>query len=190
VARADVAHWIKCSPGVDVATVRARFQTIDWSDPKYIDAAEGYGVRGYRTLSMNAVVEEYEACKTQKLTDIWHQAPDKIADWMITADREKAAEICRLLGEQLGLSHERKKQDWYMRIENQAQPDEPEASYNLPIIDKARGWDTWHSKLAWLGGLSFEDQLREGPALLANFDDWLDQVQGITPAWKKRVAPV
>jgi len=26
--------------------------------------------------------------------------------------------------------------------------------------------------------------------LLSNFDDWLDQVLGITPAWKKAVTPV
>jgi hypothetical protein len=93
VTRADTAHWIKCRPGADVEQVRARVRAIDWSDPKYIDAAECYGKRGYRSLSMNAVVDEYERYKTQALTDIWHQAPDKIADWMIAADREKALEV-------------------------------------------------------------------------------------------------
>jgi hypothetical protein len=190
VTRADRAHWIKCRPGVDVEKVRARLRAIDWTDPKYIDtAAEGHGTRGYRSLSMSAVVDEYERCKTQALTDIWHQDPEKVADWMIAADREKAAELWRALGEQLGLSDQRKKQEGYLRIENQAQPDDPETRYNLAIIDKTAGWDTWHGKLAWLDGLSFEDKLREGPALLSNFDDWLDQVQGITPAWKKHVVP-
>jgi hypothetical protein len=42
--------------------------------------------------------------------------------------------------------------------------------------------------LRWLDGLSFADKLREGPALLSKFDDWLDQILGITPAWKKHVA--
>jgi hypothetical protein len=93
VTRADIAHWIKCRPGVDVENVRARLRAIDWTDPKYIDTAEGYGERGYRSLSMSAVVDEYERCKTQTLTDIWHQTPDKIADWMIAADREKALEV-------------------------------------------------------------------------------------------------
>jgi hypothetical protein len=93
VTRADTAHWIKCRPGVDVETVRARLQEIDWSDPKYFDAAESYGARGYRTLSMSAVVDEYERCKGQTLTEIWHQSPDKIADWMIAADRDKTLEV-------------------------------------------------------------------------------------------------
>jgi hypothetical protein len=39
-------------------------------------------------------------------------------------------------------------------------------------------------------GLSFEDKLREGPALLGDFDDWLAQVFGVTPAWKSRVTPL
>jgi hypothetical protein len=190
VTRADRAHWIKCRPGVDVEKVRARLQAIDWTDPKYIDtAAEGYGTRGYRSLSMSAVVDEYERYKAQTLTDIWHQAPDKIADWMMAADRKKAAKVRWALGERLGLSDQRKKQEGYMRIENQAQPDDPEARYTVAMIDKAGVWDTWHGKLAWLDGLSFEDKLREGPALLGDFDDWLDQVQEITPAWKKHVAP-
>jgi hypothetical protein len=132
------------------------------------------------SLSMSAVVEEYERCNAQTLTDIWHQDPVTIVEWMVADDPAKATEIWRLLGEQLGLS---------VRTENQPQPDEAEARYNLPIIDKARGWDTWHRKLAWLDGLSFEDQLREGPALLSDFDDWIDQVLGITPAWKKRRYP-
>ena len=101
MTRPDTAHWIKCRPGVDVEKVRARFRAIDWTDPKYIDTAEGYGARGYRSLSMSAVVDEYERCKTQTLTDIWHQTPDKIADWMIAADREKAAEVWRAWGARL-----------------------------------------------------------------------------------------
>jgi hypothetical protein len=77
-----------------VDKVRARLRAIDWTDPKYIDtAAEGYGTRGYRSLSMSAVVDEYERYEAQTLTGIWHQAPDKIADWMIAADREKALEV-------------------------------------------------------------------------------------------------
>jgi hypothetical protein len=189
VTRADTAHWIKFRPGVDVENVRARFRAIDWTDPKYIDAAESYGARAYRSLSMSAVIDEYERCKTEVLSNIWHQAPDKIADWMIADDRTKAAEVWRALGDQLGLSDRGKKQEWYMRIEDQGRRDEAETRYNLPIIDRARGWDTWHSKLPWLDGLSFEDKPRETPALLGNFDDWLDQVQGITPAWKKHVTP-
>jgi hypothetical protein len=93
VPRADTAHWLRVKPGVHVETVRARFRAIDWSDLKYVDAAEGYGARGYRSLAMGAVVDEYERCKTQTLTDIWHQPADKIADWMIAADHEKALEV-------------------------------------------------------------------------------------------------
>jgi hypothetical protein len=104
VPRADIAHWIKCRPGVDVEAVRARFRAIDWTDPKYIDAAESYGARGYRTLSMSAVVDEYERCKTQTLTEIWHQTPDKIADWMIAADPEKAGKVCMALLERSSAS--------------------------------------------------------------------------------------
>jgi len=71
VTRADRAHWIKCRPGVDVDKVRARLRAIDWTDPKYIDtAAEGYGTRGYRSLSMSAVVDEYERCETQTLPEV------------------------------------------------------------------------------------------------------------------------
>jgi hypothetical protein len=77
---------------------------LDWTDPKYIDAAESYGARGYRSLSMSAVVDEYERCKTQTLTNIWHEPAGKIADWMIAADREKAAKVRWALGERLGLS--------------------------------------------------------------------------------------
>jgi hypothetical protein len=123
---------------------------------------------------MSAVVDEYERCKTQTLTDIWHQPADKIAERLVADDPKKAAELWRALGEQLGLPDQRKKQEGYKRIEN----------------DKAGGWDTWHGKLAWLDGLSFEDKLREGPALLSNFDDWLDQIHGGTPAWKKHVTPL
>jgi hypothetical protein len=97
VIRADTAHWLKVKPGVHVETVRARFRAIDWSDLKYVDAAEGYGARGYRSLAMSAVVDEYERCRTQTLTDIWHQPADKIADWMIAADPEKAGKVCMAL---------------------------------------------------------------------------------------------
>jgi hypothetical protein len=120
---------------------------------------------------------------------LWNGNIESTIDRLM-AEPEKAAEIWRLLGEQLGLSNQRKRQDWYTCIENKAQPDEPEACYHLPIIDTGRGWDTWHSRLAWLDGLSFEGKLREAPALLGKFDDWLDQVQGITPAWKERVTPI
>jgi hypothetical protein len=104
VTRADTAHWLKVKSGVHVETVRARFRAIDWSDLKYVDAAEGYGARGYRSLSMSAVVDEYERCKTQTLTDIWHQPADKIADWMIAADPEKAGKVCMLLLERSSAS--------------------------------------------------------------------------------------
>lgn len=104
VTRSDTAHWIKCRPGVHVETVRARFRAIDWSDLKYVDAAESYGARGYRSLSMSAVVGEYERCKTQTLTDIWHQPADKIADWMIAADPEKAGKVCMVLLERSSAS--------------------------------------------------------------------------------------
>jgi len=97
--RPDTAHWLKCRPGVDVENVRARFRAIDWSDPKYIDAAEGYGARGYRTLSMSAVVDEYERCKTQSLTGLWHQDRKKLAERLVADDPEKAAELWRELGE-------------------------------------------------------------------------------------------
>jgi hypothetical protein len=191
VTRADTAHWIKCRPGVDVEKVRARFRAIDWSDLKYVDAAEGYGARGYRSLSMSAVIVEYERCGTQALTDIWRQAPEMVADWMIADDPVKAAKVWRALGEQLGLYDEGKKQKWNMRIEHQAERGEAETRYNPPIIDKATGWDTWRRKLAWLDSLSSEDMLRESPALLGDFDDWLDQVLGVTQAWKKnRIRPL
>ena len=140
---------------------------------------------------MGAVVDEYERCGTEALTDIWHQAPEMVADWMIAADREKAGEVWRALDEQLGLCDERRNQEWYLRVENQAQRGEAETRYTLPMIDKTKGWDTWHSKLAWLDGLSFEDRMREAPALLGNFDDWLDQVLGVVPARKKnRIRPL
>jgi hypothetical protein len=67
--RPDTCHWIKCRPGVDVEKVRAKLRAIDWSDPKYLDAAESYGARGYRTLSMSAVLDEYERCKRELLPD-------------------------------------------------------------------------------------------------------------------------
>jgi hypothetical protein len=69
VTRADTAHRIKCRPGVDVENVRARLRAIDWTDPKYIDTAEGYGERGYRSLSMSVVGEEYERCEKQAPLD-------------------------------------------------------------------------------------------------------------------------
>jgi hypothetical protein len=127
---------------------------------------------------------------TQRLAaaNIYQQNPDTIVESLM-ADPDKAAKVWRTLGERLGLFDQRQKQQGYMRIENQAHWNEAETRYNLAIIDKAAGWDTWHGKLAWLDGLSFEDKLREAPAMLGDFDDWLDQVQGITPAWKKHVAP-
>jgi hypothetical protein len=191
VTRADTAHWIKFRPGVAVENVRARFRAIEWTDPKSIDAGESYGAHGYRSLSMSAVVDEYERCKTQTLTEIWHQTPEKIAEWLVADDPKKAAELWRALGDQLGLPDQRKKQEGYMRIEDQRQRDEVETRYNPPIIDRAKGWDTWHGKLARLDGLSYEDLLREGPALLGDFDDWLDQVFGVTQEGKKsRVTPL
>jgi hypothetical protein len=72
-----------------------------------------------------------------------------------------------------------------MRIEHRAERGEAETRYTPPIIDKATGWETWRRKLAWLDGLSSEDMLRESPVLLGDFDDWLDQVLGVTQAWKK-----
>jgi hypothetical protein len=121
--------------------------------------------------------------------DLWNRTAEEIVDWMIYTDRDKAAKVRWALGERLGLSDQRQKQQGYTPTEDQAHWNEAEPRYNLPIIDKAAGWDTSHGKLAWLDGLSFEDKFREAPALLSNFDDWLDQVQGITPAWKKHVAP-
>jgi hypothetical protein len=53
---------------------------------------------------MSAVVDEYERCKTQTLTDIWHQPADKIADWMIAADPEKAGKVCMALLERSSAS--------------------------------------------------------------------------------------
>jgi hypothetical protein len=93
VPRLDTAHWIKVRPGVDVEKVRARFRSIDWPNRKNIVVEGGYGTRGYPSLSMGAVVAEYERCKTQTLADIWQKSADKIADWMIAADREKALEV-------------------------------------------------------------------------------------------------
>jgi hypothetical protein len=112
---------------------------------------------------------------TQRLAaaNIYQQKPDTIVESLM-ADPDKAAKVWWTLGERLGLLDQRQKQQGYKRIEN----------------DKAAGWDAWHGKLAWLDGLSFEDELREGPTLLNNFDDWLDQVQGITPSWKKHVTPL
>ena len=97
VTRPDTAHWLRVKPGVDVEAVRARLRMIDWGDPKYIDAAESYRARGYRTLSMSAVVDGYARCKTQALRDIWLQAPDEIADWMRAADPQKASEVALAL---------------------------------------------------------------------------------------------
>jgi integrase len=54
------------------------------------------------------------------------------------------------------------------------------------LVDQARGWGAWHGKLRWLDSLCFEDRLRESPALLSKYDDWLDKVQGVTPARKKQ----
>jgi hypothetical protein len=105
VTRPDTAHWLKVRKGVDVEKVRARFRAIDPTDPKYDAAAEGYGARGYYpSLSMSAVVDEYERRKAQTLADIWHESADKIADWMIAADREKTGEVWLLLGERLAPS--------------------------------------------------------------------------------------
>jgi hypothetical protein len=104
VSRPDTAHWVKCRPGVDVEKVRARFRAIDWADPKYDDDAEGRGARGYPSLSMSAVVDEYERCETQALANIWHQDADTIADLLVAADREKAGEVWRALGERLASS--------------------------------------------------------------------------------------
>ena len=56
----------------------------------------------------------------------------------------------------------------------------------LALVDQARGWGAWHGKLRWLDSLCFEDRLRESPALLSKYDDWLDKVQGVTPARKKQ----
>src|SRR5262249_34913753 len=112
--------------------------------------------------------------KAETLTDIWHQAPNEIADWMRAADPEKAGKVCMALGEGLGLFDQRRKEQGYTRIEDQGHWNEAEARYNLPI-DKGAGWNTWYGKLAWLDDLSFEDKLREGPALLGNFFNWVDQ---------------
>jgi hypothetical protein len=174
-------------------------QTDDADDDDHATASSGI-IDAHRTkldlestrrvLTTQQVAEPHGSWepKTQALPDIWHQDPAKIVEWL-TADPDKAAKVWRDLGERLGLSDQRQKQQGYMRLEDQGQRDEPETRYDLPITDRARGWDTWHSKLACLDGLSYEDKLREGPALLGDFDDWLDQVQGITPAWKKHVAP-
>lgn len=105
---------------------------------------------------------------------------------------ERSEKYCNAARERIGLAVSPTRppaQEWYMRREDQGRRDEADTRYNLPIIDGATGWDTWHSKLAYLGGLSFEDQLRQGPALLSKFDDWLDQIYGVTPAWKRKVAP-
>jgi hypothetical protein len=109
---------------------------------------------------------------------------------MIAADRDKAAQIWSALGERLGLSDQSQKQQAYTPTEDQPHWNDAEAGYDLAPVDKPAGWDAWHGKLTWLDGLSFDDMLREAPALLGNFDDWLDQVQGITPAWKERITPV
>jgi hypothetical protein len=113
---------------------------------------------------------------------LWNRTAEEIVDWMIYADRDKAAKIRWALGERLGLSDQRQKQQGYTPTEDQAHWNKAEPRYRVAIIDEAAGWDAWLGKLAWLDGLSFEDKLREGPALLGNFDDWLDQVHGVTPA--------
>jgi hypothetical protein len=104
VIRPDIAHWIRCREGIDVEQVRATFRAIDWSNPKYVDAAESYGARGYRSLSMSAVVDEYERYKAQALTDIWQKGPEEIANWMIAADPEKAGKVCVALLERSSAS--------------------------------------------------------------------------------------
>jgi len=66
------------------------------------DSAESYGKRGYRSLSMSAVVDEYE--RMQALTNLLHQESDKIVEVLVADDSEKAAEVWRLLGERLAPS--------------------------------------------------------------------------------------
>jgi hypothetical protein len=44
---------------------------------------------------------------------IWHQHPEEIAERLVAADREKAAEVWRALGAQLGLSNQKSKQEAY-----------------------------------------------------------------------------
>jgi hypothetical protein len=108
VTRADTTHWLRVKPGVEVEKVQARFRAIDWSDLKYVDAAEGRGARAYPSLSMSAIVDEYERCKTEAsqrpaAVNICHLEPDKIVEWLMT-DPDKAAEVWRALGARLASS--------------------------------------------------------------------------------------
>ena len=109
-----------------------------------------------------------------------NRTAEEIVDWMIYADRDKAAIPVGFGGAARVIRSKAKNS-----IENQAHWNKAEPRYRVAIIDKAAGWDAWLGKLAWLDGLSFEDKLREGPPLLGDFDEWLDQVQEITPAWKR-----
>jgi hypothetical protein len=53
-------YLIRVSPGADVSLVRARIAAISWDDPKYLNAAAGHAERGYKAISMSAVVAEYD----------------------------------------------------------------------------------------------------------------------------------
>jgi hypothetical protein len=53
-------YLIRVPPGIDIAHVRARLAAISWDDPKYLNAATGHAERGYKAISMSAVVAEYD----------------------------------------------------------------------------------------------------------------------------------
>lgn len=53
-------HLIRVAPGADVAQVRARLAAITRDDPKYLNAATGHAERGYKAISMAAIVAEYD----------------------------------------------------------------------------------------------------------------------------------
>ena len=51
---------IRVSPAADVAAVRARLTSVSWDSPKYLNIAAGHAERGYKAISMTAVVAEYD----------------------------------------------------------------------------------------------------------------------------------
>ena len=85
-----------------------------------IDAPESCGARGYPSLSMSAVVDEYERRRRKHCGHLWHRDPKTIADWMapLRQTARKPPEVWQALGDRLAASDQEKEQEWYMRIQN------------------------------------------------------------------------
>ena len=61
-------YLIKISPGTDAAKVRTRLRALAWEHSQYLDSGTGHAERGYKAISMEAVVAEYD--KLAEL-DLW-----------------------------------------------------------------------------------------------------------------------